>query len=217
MATSIPTRTRATATTTRMTTTRSRSGSRRRHRRPVPGCCGAANRLFMASAPLDCRSAPNPRFASCRAGVILRDHSLPRRSASRARMPAYLVIDSLCVSYGATRVLDHVSLDVAARRDDRAPRQLGLRQDDAAALDRRLRPSGLRRHPRRRPGHHGSAAGKARHGDDVPVVRAVAAHERRGEHRLRARDARLEEGRDRRARRRDAEAACSSKASGRGR
>jgi ABC-type Fe3+/spermidine/putrescine transport system ATPase subunit len=27
-------------------------------------------------------------------------------------MPAYLVIDSLCVSYGATQVLDHVSLDV---------------------------------------------------------------------------------------------------------
>src|SRR5436305_6709409 len=32
---------------------------------------------------------------------------------TRAAMPAYLSIEQLSVSYGATRVLDHVSLDVA--------------------------------------------------------------------------------------------------------
>ena len=91
----------------------------------------------------------------------------------------------------------------AAGRDDRAARQLGLRQDDFAAIDRRLCDSGLGsdrvdgRDITRLPP-------EARNGDDVSVLRLVAAHERRGQHRLRIAHAQLEKGCDCRARRRDA-------------
>ncbi len=61
-----------------------------------------------------------------------------------------------------------------------------MRQDHVAALHRRVRHPDLRQHPHRRPRHHAPAAGTPRHRDDVPVVRAVAAHDRRPEHRLRA-------------------------------
>ena len=84
-----------------------------------------------------------------------------------------------------------------AGRDDRASWKLGLRQDDAAALDCRLRDPRVRGDSRRRQGHHPAAARSARDRDDVPVVRALAAHERGRQHRLWLAHARLEKGRDR--------------------
>ena len=88
-----------------------------------------------------------------------------------------------------------------ARRDDRAARQLRLRQDHAVALDRRLRDARRGQHQGGGRGHHASAAGKTRDGDDVPILCAVAAHDRRGQHRLRAAHARMEARGDRPAHR----------------
>ena len=80
------------------------------------------------------------------------------------------------------------------RRVHGARRPLGVREDDAAADDRRAR-AGLERagHPRRR-GRHGPFAARARHGDGLPELRPVPAHDRRREPRLRAQAAQDLEG-----------------------
>ena len=62
----------------------------------------------------------------------------------------------------------------------------------------------LRRDLHRRPGHGRHAALRAAGEHDVPVVRAVPAHERGAERRLRPRAGKAAARRDRRARRRDA-------------
>ena len=67
-----------------------------------------------------------------------------------------------------------------------AARAVGLRQDDDAAADRRLRAPRRGAHParRRRRVPHAAAQAPRQHG--VPVLRAVPAPHRRREHRLRA-------------------------------
>ena len=64
-----------------------------------------------------------------------------------------------------------------ARRAVRDPRQLRLRQDDAAAHAGGLRAADLRPHPHRRCRHDRRAAVRAAGQPDVPVVRAVPAHD----------------------------------------
>ena len=98
---------------------------------------------------------------------------------------AALDIADLEVSYGDTPVLHKVSLAVGRGRVRRPPRPLGLRQDHAAARGIGLRTGRRGTHRGRRPRHHAAAAGPARHGDGVPVVRALAAHDDRAEPRLR--------------------------------
>ena len=80
-------------------------------------------------------------------------------------------------------------------------RPVGLRQDLDAAHDRRPRKRQRRRHPDRRGQRHRPAARQARHGDDVPELRAVPASELPRQCRLLAEDARRRQGdaaRDRR-------------------
>ena len=77
---------------------------------------------------------------------------------------------------------------VARDRQGRAlrpARRLRLRQDHAAAHARRLRDAERRAHLHRRPGHDRGAALRAAGQHDVPVLRALPAHDRRAERRLR--------------------------------
>ena len=121
-------------------------------------------------------------------------------------MTPYLSIEALSVSYGSTRVLDRVSLavdkgELVALLGSSGCGKTTLLRSIAgfvAAQEGRIRVDG--RDITRLPPEI------ARHRDDVPVLCAVAAHERRRQHRLRAAHARLGEGPDRGARRRDAQA-----------
>ena len=80
-----------------------------------------------------------------------------------------------------------------AGRAGRPARPLGLRQDHRAAAARR--PRGRRRRSRRgrRPGHHPGPHQQARHGDGVPGLQPVPAHDRAAERRVRAPAARCRE------------------------
>ena len=186
-ATSIPTTTRATTTTTRTTTTRSRSGSRRRRRPARPGVLRRSKPPFhgLGNPRLPQRTEPPGSHpvaeASYCATRVFR--AVPRRVPACQRTSS---IENLCVSYGATRVLDHVSLDVergemiallgssGCGKTTLLRSIAGFIRPDSGAI--RVDGDDITR----------AAAGKAQHGDDVPVLRAVAAHERRREHRLRA-------------------------------
>ena len=68
----------------------------------------------------------------------------------------------------------------------RLPRPVRLRQDHAAAPDRRLQPGRYGPPPDRRQGHLGAAALEARCRHGVPVLCALAAHDRPPQRRLRA-------------------------------
>ncbi len=69
---------------------------------------------------------------------------------------------------------------------DHHPRALGLRQDHAAAHDRRAGCADLRPHPHRRPGRDHARAGRAQRQHGVPELCALPAHERAGQCLLRA-------------------------------
>ena len=85
-------------------------------------------------------------------------------------------------------------------------RRLGLRQVDAAAHARRLREPDRGQDRDRRPGHDRGAALRAAGQHDVPVLRAVPAHDRGAERRLRPEARRHAGPRRCRPRRRNAEA-----------
>ena len=77
----------------------------------------------------------------------------------------------------------------SGRRVARAARTFGIRQDDVAAHHRRTRSRRLRdRHQRRRE-HHGSIGAPSQSWFRVPALRAVPAHDRCGEHRVRTQGA----------------------------
>ena len=76
-------------------------------------------------------------------------------------------------------------------------RSVGLRQVHHPADARRPGGRDRRRHPHRRPGGHPRAAEGPRHRDGVPELRALPAHDRRGQHGLRAEDRAGGQGRDR--------------------
>ena len=79
------------------------------------------------------------------------------------------------------------------------PRPLGLRQDHAAARDRRPRGAGRRQHRDRRPRRLASAAGAARLRHRLPVLRAVPQPDGDAERRLRPRQPAQGAARDRRS------------------
>ena len=115
-------------------------------------------------------------------------------------MTPYLSIEELSVSYGGTRVLDHVSLGVergemiALLGSSGCGKTTLLRSIAGFVIPERASSAWRARTSRALPPE------KRAHRDDVPVVRAVAAHDRRRQHRLWLADARLEEAtRSRRA------------------
>ena len=79
----------------------------------------------------------------------------------------------------------------------------GLRQDHAAARGFRLRAGERREDLGRRTRHHACAAGQARHGDGVPVLRTLAAYDHGAEPRLWLEAAPRRQAEHRQARRRD--------------
>ena len=92
------------------------------------------------------------------------------------------------------------------RRDLLPARRLGLRQDDAAAHDGGLRAADRGPDLDRRRGRHGDAALRTPGQHDVPVLRALPAHVRAEERRLRAEAGQAAEQRGRRPGRGDPEA-----------
>ena len=72
------------------------------------------------------------------------------------------------------------------RRVPGARRALRLRQDDGAPHARRPRGDQRRAHPDRRPGRQQRRPGRPRHGDGLPVVRALPAHDGARQPRFRA-------------------------------
>ena len=73
---------------------------------------------------------------------------------------------------------------------------VGLRQDDGAPDARGARGDQRRRDPDRRPGRERPDAEGARHRDGVPELRALPAHDGRGQPRVRAAVPEAREGRD---------------------
>ena len=98
-----------------------------------------------------------------------------------------------------TTAVDDVSCQRRARQLLLDPRAVRLRQDDAAAHDRRLPGAGRRRHPHRRPLDARRAAQPAPGQHGVPAPRAVPDDERRRERRLWPRAPRRRARRDRRS------------------
>ena len=105
---------------------------------------------------------------------------------SRRRSPSpFLRIRDLIKRFGTFTALKDVSLDVEQGRVRLLPRAFRLRQDHAAARDRRPRSAGRGHDRDRRPRRLAAAAGRARLRHRVPVLRAVSQPDRRGECRLR--------------------------------
>ena len=128
------------------------------------------------------------------------------RALDRSRAKPYIGFENVTKRFGDFTAVDNLSLTIYRARVLRAARPVRLRQDDAAAHARRLRGADLRPHPARRPGSARHPALPAAGQHDVPVLRAVPAHDGREQHRLRPQAGRHAEARDRDARRRDAEA-----------
>ena len=118
----------------------------------------------------------------------------------------YIVFERVTKPFGDFTAVERPVAGHLRARVLRAARRLGLRKDDAAQDARRLRGADVRPHPARRPGpaRHPALSAAGQH--DVPVLRAVPAHDRRAEHRLRPQAGGHAEARDRGPRRRHAEA-----------
>ena len=97
----------------------------------------------------------------------------------------------MSVAYGGTRVLSDVTLDVARGELVALLGCVGLRQDDAAALDRRLRHAAGGTHPRRRAATSPALPPEKRGTAMMFQSYALWPHmTRRRQHRLRSQDAR---------------------------
>ncbi len=118
-----------------------------------------------------------------------------RRSSRRNTEPSLpsprslamrIAVENLTKRFGPLAVVERGrSLDRGGRAVH-PPRPFGLRQDHAAAADRRLLRARRGRDPLRRPRRQRRAAARARHRHGVPELRAVAAHDGVRERRLRA-------------------------------
>ena len=106
-------------------------------------------------------------------------------------------LERISKSWGPTPAVDGVSFTVQGRRVHGPARPVRQRQVDRPAPDRRPRGRDRGPHLHRRQGRHRSAAGRARDRDGVPVLRAVPASRRGGEHPVRAQGARRRRGRAR--------------------
>ena len=82
-------------------------------------------------------------------------------------------LDGLTRRYGVGRGARRPGPRHRRRRVPRAARPLGLRQDDGAAGDRRLRPARRRPGAARRPRHHRRAGEQAGHGHGVPGLQPL--------------------------------------------
>ena len=98
---------------------------------------------------------------------------------------AAITMRQVTKSFGPVHVIKGVDLDDRAQRVRGLRRPLRLRQVHAAAPDRRPRGHHLGRADDRQRDRQRPAAVRARHLDGVPVLRALPAHDRQGQHGLR--------------------------------
>ena len=164
-----------------------------------PARIRAADRRQSASS---CRSMPEPDgrrpsgAGTSRSAAPSASDAQARRRSGRSRWPSHaadfreLRLDRLepRLRRRSTRSTD-VTLDDPARRVHRPARPLRLRQVDGAQLHRRPAAVDRRRHLARRAAASTAAPGGARLRHGVPELRAVPAHERAQEYRLRPDDA----------------------------
>ena len=115
-------------------------------------------------------------------------------------------IEHLTRTFGAVRAVDNISLDHRAWRAVHAARAFRLRQDDAAAHDRRLHRGRIRIDFVRRPAHRQSARASPRHRHGVSELRDLSEPHRGRERRLRTEGAQGPVGRHQVARRQGARA-----------
>ena len=135
----------------------------------------------VGAAGLDPGAGPRPG-----AGLDRGPDGLTRRARRPGRLPARLRPGR--GGEQALRRLHRRRRGVARGRQGRAlraARRLRLRQDHAPADARRLRDAERRAHLHRRPGHDRRAGPCPAGQHDVPVLRALPAHDRRAERRLR--------------------------------
>ena len=97
---------------------------------------------------------------------------------------AAIDIEDVRKDFGGVAVLKGIDLAIAPRRIRGARRPIRLRQVHAAEAHCRARDHVLRRDPHERHGGERPAATRPRHRHGVPVLRALPAHERQGQHGL---------------------------------
>ena len=148
---------------------------------PSPVTVRAAVRTWRSRVPQGRTGRRAPRSGRVTSG--------PMATAPRAATPEIRLVD-LEKRFGDVRAVDGVSLDIGGRRVLLAARPVGLRQDDDAADDRRLRAADRRPDPAARPRHDPRAARQAAGEHGLPALRAVPPPRRRRQHRVRARSAR---------------------------
>ncbi len=107
-----------------------------------------------------------------------------------------LVLDGLRKTFNGVAAVHHLDLATAEGEFISLLGPERLRQDDDAALRRRLRISGCRAGAARRRGSHRPAARAPRHRHGVPELRAVPAPDGPAQPGLRPGDARHRQGRD---------------------
>ena len=88
-------------------------------------------------------------------------------------------------AYGDVVAVDDVDLEIAPRRVLHDARPVGLGQDDDAAADRRLRAPDAGAIAAQRRGRDAAAAVRARRQHGLPGLRALPAHDRRRQRRVR--------------------------------
>ena len=102
--------------------------------------------------------------------------------------------------FGDVAAVDGIDLQIEPRRVLLAARPVGLRQDDDASSDRRVRTARQRQDPARRGRHGGDAAAQAEGQHRLPELRALPAPRRLRQRRVRAAPAACEAAGDARAR-----------------
>ncbi len=130
-------------------------------------------------------------------GRLVRGRTVARgpRVCSAVMAGGEVVLVDLVKRFADVTAVAGINLDDALGRVLLAARPLGLRQDDHAPADRRVRTAGRGPDPARRRGHGADAAAQAQRQHGLPELRAVPAPHGRGERRVRpALPGRLEAG-----------------------
>ncbi len=163
----------------------------------APETRGAAGRFARSNA------RHHPRLAKIQDGSIADDDI---RRSRRKRSPGMIRPHALCPGRAHHQVVRRLQggrrcqLEDLQGRDLLPAGRLGLRQDHVAAHAGRLRNADLGQDIHRRRGHDRRAALRAAGQHDVPVLRAVSAHECGAERRLRPEAGPPAQGRDQRTR-----------------
>ena len=155
----------------------------------------------LGSAVADCQPSPDCRRSPA-AGHAAR-HDLPGTRPGVASLASVTFDGVAKVFPDGTRAVDGLEPRGTRRRVHGLRRTVRMWEDDGAPDGRGPRGRDRGNHPHRRHGRQRRAAAGAGHRDGVPELRALSAHVRGRQHRLRSEDAEGPEASDRGARRGD--------------